>query len=444
MIVEFTIENFRSYRDEQTLSLYAEKKGEGHPGNVAYPTGGKLGVLKTVGIYGANASGKSNLLRAMAAMRYMVVYSDELKLDDSIGPYEPFLLDARCKDQPVKMGLEFVLPDGIRYRYAIAFTRKEIVHEMLVYYPSRQVALLFERKKADTSETMKFGGSLKGRRRIGFLFNNLYLSKAANAEGSSPEVRAVYRYFRDQLMPGVDLPGSRTSMSYTTRRLIDGDDSFQSKVSDFLSTADTGITGVELTVEEVDETSLVLPEGIPDSVRRDILRSIGHRPTLLHPVNDESDRVTQIAFDLRQESTGTRKMYHLSGRIIDALQDSRTILLDEMDSSMHPRMCEFIVGLFNSCEANPNNAQLIFATHALNLMDSSRMRRDQLWFTQKDDLGATELYALDEFNKNQVRKDSPFGKHYMDGRFRAIPRIRQRGHLFTGERRRDAEASKEE
>jgi len=412
MIIDFTISNFRSIRDEQTFSMFAENPEKQLSENISYPAGKKIGVLNCAGIYGANASGKSNVLLAFEALQFIVCASGSLKDGNPIACYEPFRLSEKNKTAPVRFEIEFFTPDGMRYIYKVAFTRDRVFEERLSFYPSAKPALMFERNADDTWETIKFGTLFSGgKKRFPFFNNNAYLSHAGNSADAPKMIRNVYNYFRNGLL----------RLGLNEEIHVDDwidDKSVFDKVAALLGFVDTGVSGVSVQEKDIDLTSVQLPERMPESMKASILRDM-KRSFLFAHLTDVEDFEH---FELRLESAGTRKLFHMAPLIINVLEHGGVLIVDELDNSMHPFIAELIIRLFNDPEVNCGRAQLIFSTHNISLMSPDNFRRDQIWLTEKTK-GATRLFSLDEFDKNQVKPQSPFNRWYAEGRFGAVPKI---------------------
>ncbi|MEY8213599.1 MAG: ATP-binding protein [Colwellia sp.] len=410
MIIDFTVSNFRSIREKQTFSLFAESSSSHLSENVASPNDGKIGVLRTAGVYGANASGKSNLLLAFQALRYIVCSSGDLKDGDDIPCYEPYMLAATSKNAPIEFEIEFFSKDGVRYIYKTAFNAKRILSESLDFYPSRSKANLFKRDEKDSWETVAFGGHYKGgKKKFAFFDNNSYISKAGNSADAPDLIRSIFNYFRLEIFHlGVN---QRVGMGHWNEN-----QELVNSISEILSKVDTGIFGVNF--KEQDVTDIKLPNDIPDDMRKRILESESRKPVFLH----KGEKEFQAEFTEEMESAGTTKLFNMLPMLIETFDDGGILLLDELDNSFHPHIAELIIKLFNDPSVNKNNAQLIFSTHNINLMSPDLLRRDQIWLTEKNN-GETLFTSLDEFDKNVVKIDSPFSKWYGDGRFGAIPAI---------------------
>lgn len=426
MIIDFTVENFKSIKEEQTFSMLASISQDEHPGNIIQSKKeDNIKLLKTGVIYGANASGKSNLVFALQAMALFIVNSTDLKLGEDIPVYEPYKLDKNYRDKPTKFEMEFIGNDEIRYRYTVNFNKEEVLSEELVFYPNKQEARLFLREKA---KNIKFGSHIKGRKKnieSDLIPNILFLSKAANS--NHEQLKDIYLYFLKNLKfyTRTD-PRERIFPSTTLKLQKEGSDNLRNKITNFLTAADTGIDSIGLEARKVDADKFKFPGSMPEIIRKEILSNISHRPITYHKLYDGEKEIGTIRFDLDEESNGTIKMYDLAGEIVSGLEKGETVIVDELDSSLHPHLSEYIMKLFNNPATNPNNAQLIAATHDVTLLNPKNLRRDQIWFTRKNSFGATEVFSLDEFDKNLVRKHTPFDKWYLEGRFGAIPLINKK------------------
>lgn len=411
MIIDFTISNFRSFCAEETLSLYVESSSTHLSSNIAYPIDDKLGVLKTAGVYGANASGKSNLLKAIEALKFIICHSGDLKDGDHIPCYEPFLLNEDNSILPIVFEIEFICKDNLRYIYNVSFNEKRIIKESLDYYPSRAKANLFKREDGDTWENVVFGGHYKGgRKKFAFFDNNSYLSKAGNSADSPEIIRNIYNYFRNDIF----------SMDCHQRYIGSGEWRSQSEaiksMSEILSSIDTGISSFEYKDIEFNENSL--PTNMPDSIKQQIIEAESKAPVFKHVGID--GKVVEFSEDM--ESQGTTKLFGMLPVLLTTLGNGGVLIMDELDTSFHPHIAELIIQLFNDPSVNKNNSQLIYSTHNINLMSPDLMRRDQLWLVEKNN-GASTLNSLDDFDRNTLKMNSPYSKWYDEGRLGAVPGI---------------------
>ncbi len=414
MLLEFRVKNFRSYQDEQTLSMLASSD-DSHPSNVSQVGGEEDGrYINSAIIYGANASGKSNLIIAISLLKNLVVLSHQHQKGMLLN-HHPFRFDQKCIDRPTVFDIRFKKA-GILYDYHLAFTSKEIVEESLHSSPNNRRAMIFGRK----GQTFEFRKDKMEQEIISrrTLENTLYLSTSVqfNYQGTTP----AFEWFRDDL-----LVLDTTSQDQLLDKVIDRmnrNKRFKNDLLKALRIADLGIVGVSGKVKDVPLREM---EGrLPPQL-------IGAMTILGTPVRERSLKFTHIVmmegkeerFDLEDlnESEGTRKLFSVIGPIIDTLSTGGTMVIDELDTKLHHDISKWIVGLFHDPKQNKKGAQLIFNTHDLNLLDQSLFRRDQIWFTEKDaDHGCTSLYSLVEFHE---RKDRDILKAYTQGRYGAIPYI---------------------
>lgn len=431
MIIDFTIANFRSLKQEQLLSLSVENPKTHLLDNIAYPANDKVGALKTAGIYGANASGKSNVLLAFAALQWLVVDSGDLKEGEKIPCYEPYALSETTKSAPTSFEIEFAC-NGLRYIYAVAYNKQKILTESLDFYPSRQKANIFKREEEDTWETISFGGLYKGgTKKIPFFENNTYLSKAGNNAAASDMVRSVYNYFRSMTHLG-----SRQTIKMLN---LYEHDKLVKIISDLLCSVDTGVKKIAKRENKNLNFSPKELESFPEDLRRAFIEDNKYSFVFAH----EKEEGGLVLFKEERESDGTRKLFNLLPMLINGFLNGHIMILDELDNSFHPHIAELIIKLFNDPLINTNNAQLIFSTHNINLMSPNLFRRDQIWFATKEK-GATSIYSLDEFDKSDVKTSSPFGNWYDEGRFGALPQINytQITKIFNEVRKHDMKVSR--
>jgi AAA15 family ATPase/GTPase len=408
MIIDFTLENFRSIKDKHTFSMYADSSSH-LPSNVSYPSSdGKLGVLKTAGIYGANASGKSNLLLAISALRFLVLESGDLKDEEPILCYEPFILSFESRSKPTTFEMEFFVNE-LRFVYEVSYNAKKIISESLDFFPSRQKANIFLRKEGQSWEDVSFGSLYKGGRKKFALFeNNSYLSKAGNSADAPPIIRSVYNYIRKSLVPiGGDTPHL---LEWKKQKSV------VDKVAKILSYVDTGISGLEFKEEDAGDFSFL--NEFPEDIRNRIVDYERSKPIFIHKTLDGSVE----KFTEEMESAGTIKLYHFLPMLLLAFKENRVFLVDELDNNLHPHIAEFIINLFNDPLLNTKNSQLIFTSHNVNLMSPKHMRRDQVWLVEKDS-SVTKFSSISQFDKSVVKSDSPYDRWYFEGRFGAVPKI---------------------
>lgn len=413
VLVDFTVKNFRSIRDEQTLSFFAQKQPEQFPASIHYPASGKVGILASAGLYGANASGKTTVLLALRALSDFITHSHQLSEGDLIEAHQPYLLSKLRKDQPVFFAIEFVVEE-VRYVYEIELSSEKVVSERLDFYSqgsSREVrSKLFERSENATWEEITFGTYFKGgTRKIPVFDNQAYLSKAGNSPDAPDLIRRVYQFFKRDLI----FAQKKTRSLPSWRK----DQALVSRVAGFLSAVDTSIGRVVIKEETDNELFASLPKELPESVRSRLREEFTLVPYFEHATEDGG----QELFPEDVESDGTRALFHTLPLLLRVFEKGSVLVWDELEASLHPHVSELVVSLFNNKEVNRNHAQLLFTTHNLDLMDSSKMRKDQLWLAEKKN-GATELISLDEFDSS-LKPTSPFAKWYDEGRLGGLPAI---------------------
>ena len=393
MIIEFTVGNYLSFKDKKALSLEATAIKD-IPDNVIDVGGYRL--LKSAVIYGANSSGKSNLLKAIAIMIKMVLESVK---ESSTGEFEiePFLLSTETANQPSFFEILFLI-DGVRYRYGFEADKKIIHAEWLFECNGNTEKNLFTRNKNVIEITTDFeeGNGIEEKTRD----NALFLSVVDQFNG--PTAKKIIHWFSNQkVFSGLE----HEKMKLLTTLYLNS--KLENHIKNFLGQMDLGFKDFELEEFSIDKTS-----SSPIST--------------LHNKYDELGKIVdKYKFDLlKQESSGTNKLYDIAGMISSSFINGSLIVIDELDAKLHPLLTMTIVGLFNSTETNKYGAQLIFATHYTNLLSSESFRRDQIWFTEKNHLEATDLYSLVEYREpdgKKVRNDRSFEKDYIAGRYGAIP-----------------------
>lgn len=379
-----------------------------------------LKLLKTAAIYGANASGKSNLAKALSFMKwFMVNSSKETQSTDEIS-VEPFRLSTETEGKPSHFELAFLM-DGRKYRYGFEVTRQRVISEWLFYVPNIREAKLFERQldNIKSSKVYNADGVQKRTRS-----NALFLSVSAQFNVSIAEKILEWLTDKCNIVSGLH---DQTYLSYTVRCFVNNENRLD--IVQLIKKLDLGISAIQ--VEQEEFTTDSLPDEMSEELKSLVVKLGGAKATIgiSHQKFDADGNQTSIEeFDLdSHESEGTKKAFALAGPIITALKAGETLIIDEFDARLHPLLSLAIVKLFNSKEANPNNAQLIFMTHDTNLLSNKIFRRDQIWFTEKDRYSATDLYSLAEY---KIRNDASFESDYIKGRYGAIPYIGDLSHLI--------------
>lgn len=428
MLIEFKVSNFRSFSNEQTLSMETGRD-KAHANTLISCDGYTLS--KTAAIYGANASGKSNLIKALRAMKNFVLSSaTEMTLGDPIQGISPFRLDTHSSTLPSRFEAT-ILIEGTVYVYGFSATSERIHEEWLaVRRPKGRMSQWISRQfdPETQSEVWQIRGPL--RKDAALLqsktrTNCLLLSRGAelNIEALGP----LFLWFRESVYV-FDLSYPPMGISMTTAKMLAHDADFGSQVLAFMRDADFGIRKLQVSEEPVFPDT---PSNTPPELRKFITRirelasEIGSEVTR-HQVTTEhmtSDSGEPIEFDLdRDESQGTQRFFALAGPILTAIADCDLLVIDELDCSMHPLLTRKIVRLLQSAPVDRSCAQLIFATHDSTLMDPDLFRRDQIWLTEKKNDGSTDLYSLYDFDsESRPRSAEALERNYLAGRYGGIP-----------------------
>lgn len=417
MLLRFRVANHASLRDEQELSLIADRRREARA-ETPVPRS-ELRTVPVAAIYGANASGKSNVIDAIGWMRYAVAWSFQ-HWDPSGGvPRRPFEFRVGDGTSPTELDIDFVT-NGVRYQYGFSCDDDRVLTEWLYDYPQGKVRRLFER---DAEEPIKFGRGLTGRRKvIAELLrpNSLYLSVAA-AQGH-PLLSGIRKWFLYGIKMATDVDFSARLKFTIDRYLTNQDTDGEEVLMPLLKLADLGVSALEIDPEVETEVD------IESEQHRKLSRSSGgervsrgkgllHRVRALHQTKNG-----EFSLPLSEESNGTKTWIGLLGPVFTTLAHGSTLCVDELDARLHPELAAVLVGLFQDPEVNAHNAQLIFSSHETSLLGKNshvKLNRDQVWFTEKDHhSGATTLFPLTDF---QERDSASLEKRYLVGRFGALP-----------------------
>ncbi|MEM7657785.1 MAG: ATP-binding protein [Bacteroidota bacterium] len=430
MIVSFSVENYRSIHQSQELSLEAGSSKAFFDNVVSVPAKpDPLRLLKAAVVYGPNASGKSNLLRAFYALIWLVQHSADLSVGRSIDCYDPFRLAPKRATAPTSFTLVFVL-DGVRYAYAISFDRTRILHERMTHYPEGRTALVFERQTENPDfDQVKLGAKIRKALTARKLFKNqLFLSQFGKVE-PHPQLTPLYQYLDQvQIWNATDEMRLRKWHQQQLHELLNEDPEGQllRRLEALISSLDTGITALQ--VRGAEEEDFQFPGFFPDAVREQVIQQYNMQVFAYHPVYEGEQLIGQEAFKLEEESRGTQVLFGLAGLILTVLDQGGVLMFDELDNSLHPDIVRFLVQLFLNPTSNPHGAQLIVATHEVSLLEKGLLRRDQIWFTQKNQQGETELYSVYDFDG--IREDSAFDRLYRNGKFQALPKVKSSRYLY--------------
>lgn len=399
MLQQFSVTNHRSIRERTTISLLATRDSslrdcilspdetQRASRSASRPYGSKA-LVPVLALYGANAAGKSNLIHALLLMRSFVAGEHARPLKDAPLPQEPF---AFTEGNSLPTTLEVIYYfEGIKYAYGFSFDRKKIIEEYLYHWPNGREALIFSRtgNNYQFRENISEQQTLAGRTPE----NRLYL--VSSNEWNCPQTAKAYLWFTRKLS---DLSGETLSFDQTLAALKQGEN-LKGKILHEMLVADLGIVDIRIS------DSSDIPQ-----------------ITMVHQLQTTEGDVKQYPLLLSQESQGTQRFFSRIGSWIQALEMGGVLIVDEIEASLHPLLTRHLIETIQDKSVNRNQAQLIFTTHDVGLLDQNLLRRDQIWFAQKDEKTAeTEIYALTDFSP---RKSENISKGYLQGRYGAIPFI---------------------
>lgn len=423
MLLEFSVANYRSIRELCVLSMQGSSGISDTPKeNIFEKENNK--ILKTSVIYGANSSGKSNVVNAINQMKRIILSSVKLN-DEDLLEYNPFLLSSDDK-QPSHFEV-LVIIGSYKYRYGFESNEKEICEEWLFRstLKGKEEKRLFYRDGASIEVNNRLFSEGKGKESI-TNSNRLFISLCAQLGGG--ESKQIVSWFNTNIniISGVE---TDAYTPYSTMMLQNKTDGY-SEAKSFFKQLQLGFNDIECVESEFDASQL--QERMPERLRTELDKKFAGKKSVemfaIHNVyNEEGEIVDKIGLDVsRAESLGTQKLIQLSGPIFDTLKDGKVLVIDELDAKMHPHISNHIINLFNNPKSNPKGAQLIFTTHDTHLLSSRLFRRDQIWFTEKNSCEQTDLYNMLDIvlpDGSKPRNDANYEKNYIAGRYGAIPYI---------------------
>lgn len=429
MLVEFRVGNFRSFKDEVTLSMVASADKQ-HLTTHTVKINNKLSLLRSAVIYGANASGKSNLFNAMAFMRNFVLNSSRESQATKKIAVEKFRLSTETENKPSTFEIIFLM-ENIRYRYGFQVDEKQVHNEWLFYVPTIRESTLFirERKNIKVGPDFKEGKGLEAKTRE----NALFLSVAAQFNGE--KAKKILEWFDDlRIISRIDANRHR---EFTLSKLADKE--YEEFTSKFLRVADLGIKEIQ----KIERPLIIYedwPGEIPIEIKNEIMSGYLRGVVDVEAVHQKYDQQNKPILDekfsfFKSESAGTLALFGLSGPIYDTIKKGKVLVIDELTPKLHPLLTQAIIEAFHQSHYETGSdrflasqAQLIFVSHDTGILKNQLFRRDQIWFTQKNEYGATNLYSLEEY---RIRKDASFDKDYIMGKYGAVPFISGIESLFS-------------
>ncbi len=412
MLIEFRVQNYRSIREEQALSLVAAKDSS-HADTHVVPTGLKTipGVLKSAVLYGANASGKTNFLKAVEFMRNLVAQSATIvQLGETLN-IQSFRLDNRTINEPSEFEITF-LEAGIRYQYGFRATTERIHEEWLFVHKTSKPQQWFSRKyNLDTnSDEYDFGSHFTGQRKLwqeSTRPNGLFLSTAVHL--NNEQLKPIFNWIVNNLV--VMTSTTQLMPDYSIRMLKDNVK--KQEIEKFMISADISITNISVVEKKGYAQSFSFNSaGSASNLKNEEIELLS--PQFEH----ETPNGAKTNFEYGDESHGIQKLFCFSGPILDILNSGRVLVIDELDSGLHPLLVKYLINIFHDPKLNSKGAQLIFTMHNTALLDKSIFRRDQVWFVEKSTDQATTLYPLTDFSP---RKNEAIENGYLIGRYGAVP-----------------------
>lgn len=399
MLIAFNYKNFKSFKNENRLDMQATALKE-HEYNVAKMK--NVNLLTMAAIYGANASGKSNVLQAFEYMKKMILINNDSMEYSQIK--EENIYSFMMNKYPISLEVEILSKDGKIYKYGFESLNDKIKSEWMYEKKINKFYTIFERK--ENSVSMKSNN--KNNRYDNLDDKTLFLSIYSKIDRKNSDFNNVYQWFIDTDYLDLDNTKIENFINNTISTKILNDSNYKAGLQNFISALDLGI-------EEI--------RTIPGSMN-DLPKSNGVvKIEVLYRV--ENNKIKSLPLEL--ESDGTRKMIYLFDYLIGALKKGMTLFIDDLDTKLHPLLTRYIINLFHNKEINISNAQLIYTTHDVTNLNKETFRRDEIWFTEKDNSGVSEIYSLSDYKIDNVkiRNDATFNKDYLTGRYGAIPELKQ-------------------
>ena len=399
MLIRFSFKNFKSFKNENCLDMEATSLKE-HEYNVAKTENGEY--LKVSAIYGANASGKTNVLQAFDYMKKRILVSDDSKKNSPID--EENIYSFMINNDPIALEVEILAKNNKIYKYGFEVLKDTIISEWLFEKRVNKFYAIFERENNNVSmKPNKISDLVNIDERT--LFLNIYSKIDRNNEDFSN----VYDWFVNSMYLDLGNPNFERFINNRVSLKILSDENYKKELLKFIKTFDSGIEGIKTTPDSLE--AVKSNNGIIDI-------EVLHR--------GENGELKALPFYL--ESNGTRKMFHLFDFFMDALKNGMVLFVDELDAKLHPLLTRYIINLFHNSQTNIGNGQLIYSTHDTVNLNKETFRRDEIWFAEKDKDGISEIYALSDYiledDKNagkKVRNDATYNKDYLTGRYGAIP-----------------------
>lgn len=415
MLVEFSVKNFKSFKDKVTFSMEATT-GTENEGNIINIPNISERILKSTAIYGANASGKTNLINAFTSAILMIRKSNNRQVGEKLMEMEPFAFDEKTRQEPCEFEFVFYIKE-MKYIYGFIADKERVYEEYLYQYFTAKPTRIFERTNVNEYKFLQADEGKLNTIKSQNIENKLFLATATT--WNYDKTKEPYLWFANN----IDTYTGGMSLNDFAIESYSNDDNKKLKkfTLKLLNEADIVIKdfNVEMEERDVDSNMLMLFKqlNIPATFTPQKQRDLKIRMT--HEVTDESGDINNYELNLIYESSGTQILFSFAPILKDVFENGKILIMDEIERSLHPTLVELIIKFFHNQEINKGNAQLIFNTHDTNLLSLDIFRRDQIWFAEKDSKkGATDIYPLDDFS---VRKNENIQKGYLNGRYGAIP-----------------------
>ena len=400
MLIRFSFKNFKSFKDENCLDMEATSLKE-HEYNVTKTDSTE--ILKVSAIYGANASGKTNVLQAFSYMKKRILVSDDSKVNSPMD--EENIYSFMINDNPISLEVEILAKNNKIYKYGFDILKDKIISEWLYEKRINKFYEIFERNNNNV-QIMKVKNKLFDLANIDD--KSLFLKSFRAIDKSNEDFNSVYEWFMNSNYLDLGDPKFEDALNKRISLRIVEDEKYRSELLAFIKTFDSTIDSINISpdsLEEIKNTNGVV------------------KVDLVH--NYENGKK---ALPISLESNGTMKMFHLFDFFMDALKNGMVLFVDELDAKLHPLLTRYIINLFHNSEKNIGNGQLIYSTHDTVNLNKETFRRDEIWFAEKDKNGISEIYSLSDYimedengNAKKVRNDATYNKDYLTGRYGAIP-----------------------
>lgn len=415
MILNISIKNFRSYKNEAVFSM--EPNSSTSKSSNIFQIG-DYRILKASLIYGPNASGKSNVVRAFYEILRLIKFKP--KVGRNISLNDPFMFDSNNIDSPIEFIIEFLV-NGIKYKYEIQLKENVILKEELNWFPKkqRQQQNLFKRNIYDEEKTIQSGvtADFLGGKKISIFSNQLIMSKFGDDEPMEI-LTEVFLYFDQMYVYNATSKLHYELLKNNVSSELSRDKNLKRRLEKLITAIDTKIVGLEINERESNEDEEIAKYS---KTTYDVFG--------LHNFYSNNEVVDRKALNIKEESVGTQNLYALGTKIFKTILSGGVLIIDELDTSLHPYVTKMILMIFLDEDINNKGAQIIFTTHDVTLLDKDIVRKDQIWISEKNTDGSTDLFSLQDFEG--LREDISFEKWYLSGKFGGIPQIKSLKEVFA-------------